>query len=305
MAKPTRTTGRRPGPGKPGPGKPGLEPGDDVAMSFDALEAAAFDIAEPGGWPDDSGGPLPREPEGEEAKMRALIVAELRKRWPDARIVHELPLFAMRGGQKRRIDLAAITPTEIIAVEIKSGGDTLDRLEAQVRAFVPVASRVIVALAPVWNTPRPGQSPQQRAQTDGMLILHRIDEPSVEPWIVDAAAGTVTLDRGGWRPSSPWLSRMIAMLDLDELAEIARRHRLPCGRESTREDLLRDCVDHLSGREIVRATCAALRARERWVKYGASDRPIPLPEFIAGQPPRGGDATRWERPRSWWRRLIP
>ena len=53
--------------------------------------------------------------------MRALIVPELRKRWPAARIVHELPL----RYSTRRIDLAAITETEIISVEIKSSKGTI------------------------------------------------------------------------------------------------------------------------------------------------------------------------------------
>lgn len=279
------------------------EPGDDVALSFDRIsEAAVFDLdfdapdrAGPATCPDDR---LPAQPEDEESRMRKLVVAELRKRWPDARIVHELPLFAAHLRQKRRIDLAAITPNEIIVAEIKSGGDTLDRLEAQIRAFLPVASRVIVALAPEWS----GTSPHRLAKANAHLILQRIDEPSVEPWIVDAAAGTVALGPGGWRPSRPWSARMIAMLDREELAEIARRHRLPCSRDSTQEDLLRDCIDHLTGREIVAATCAALRARDRWVKYGVSDRPIPLPDHVMDPGPRG-DVGR-DRTRAWWRRLA-
>jgi hypothetical protein len=87
----------------------------------------------------------------EELAMRALVVPKLRARWPEARIIHELPL----RYSKRRIDLAAVTPTEIIAVEIKSSRDVMDRLEAQIRAFLPVSQLVMVCLAPVWNEQLP------------------------------------------------------------------------------------------------------------------------------------------------------
>jgi hypothetical protein len=81
---------------------------------------------------------------GEELAMRALIVPELRKRYPSARIIHELPL----RYSSNRIDLAAVTETEIISVEIKSSRDSLDRLEGQLRAFQPISARIITALAP-------------------------------------------------------------------------------------------------------------------------------------------------------------
>ena len=94
-------------------------------------------------------GPVNRS--SEELAMRDLVVAELRRRWRSAQIIHELPL----RYSAKRIDLAAITDAEIISVEIKSSRDVVDRLEAQVRAFLPISTRVIVALAPKWNEKLP------------------------------------------------------------------------------------------------------------------------------------------------------
>jgi hypothetical protein len=78
--------------------------------------------------------------------MRDLIVPRLRAEYPGARIIHELPL----RYSERRIDLAAITESEIVSVEIKSSNDVSDRLESQMRAFQPISS-----LAPVWNVKLP------------------------------------------------------------------------------------------------------------------------------------------------------
>ena len=57
----------------------------------------------------------------EELAMRDLVVPELRRRWPTARIIHELPT----RYSSNRIDLAAVTESAIIGVEIKSSRDVI------------------------------------------------------------------------------------------------------------------------------------------------------------------------------------
>lgn len=83
----------------------------------------------------------------EEGQMRVIVEQHLRQRWPGARIIHEFPL----RYSSRSLDMAAILPSEIIAVEIKSSKDVIDRLENQLRAFAPICTRIMVALAPKWN----------------------------------------------------------------------------------------------------------------------------------------------------------
>ena len=83
--------------------------------------------------------------------MRAIMAQHLRDMYPSARIIHELPL----RYSSRRIDLAAVTRAGIVAVEIKSSRDTPERLEAQLRGFGPIVTKLIVALAPKWLAPPP------------------------------------------------------------------------------------------------------------------------------------------------------
>jgi hypothetical protein len=213
----------------------------------------------------------------EELEMRALIVPELRKRWPGARIVHELPL----RYSTNRIDLAAVTESEIISVEIKSSRDVMDRLEAQLRAFQPISARIIAALAPRWNEKLPmleraiefgGRSftPQY---TETQEIIR--DVGGVEIWTVDAVAGSIEVtDSGPYRARKPWLAQMLDMLHVSELVEVANRHRIAVAKRPVHLTLVTDLVDLLQGREVVAAACAALRARDAFDK--ASDPPIAL-----------------------------
>lgn len=217
----------------------------------------------------------------EEIKMRALIVPELRRLYPSARIIHELSL----RYSTNRIDLAAVTPDQIVSVEIKSSRDVTDRLEAQVRGFLPISSKVIVALAPKWNE---GLEPDRFERTDakGRRITHiasrytdtqalirRIGDPTIETWTVDAEAGLITVTApGGYRPQMPWLSRMLDLLHVSELVDIAGRHRCWQGKRPVHLDLVRACVEMMTGREIVAAVCGALRSRDAFAKE--SDPPV-------------------------------
>lgn len=211
----------------------------------------------------------------EELEMRALIVPELRKRWPGARIIHELPL----RYSSNRIDLAAVTETEIISVEIKSSRDVMDRLEAQLRAFQPISARIIAALAPRWNKKLPGVQFEHpsggigyREQfTPTQEIIRRIG--GVEVWTVDAAAGAITETDGDYyRTRKPWLAQMLDMLHVSELTAIADEYRIARAKRPVHLTLVSDLVDMLQGREVIKAVCAALRARDAFDKM--SDPPI-------------------------------
>jgi hypothetical protein len=210
----------------------------------------------------------------EERAMRDLIVPELRKRYPGARIIHELPL----RYSTNRIDLAAVTETEIISVEIKSSRDVMDRLEAQLRAFRPISARIIAALAPKWNeklpakeTKRDGYTSYALQYTETQEIIRKVG--GVEVWTVDAPAGSIAVtDSGPYRANRPWLAQMLDMLHVSELVEIANRHCIAMARRPVHFSLVTDLVDLLQGREVVQAVCAALRRREAFDK--ASDPPI-------------------------------
>lgn len=225
---------------------------------------------------------------GEELAMRALIVPELRKRWPSARIVHELPL----RYSTNRIDLAAITETEIIGVEIKSSKDVADRLEKQLRGFLPICRRVIVALAPKWNEKLPAiEKPVRRRgvsytsrvpqETAAQAAISRVGRYQIETWTVDADAGSIEITESGHDAAFPWTGRMLDVLHVAELCTIAERHRcLSIGKRPPRhQTLVRACHDLMTGREIIGAVCRALRARP--VFGAASDPPIVVDDKTA------------------------
>jgi len=217
----------------------------------------------------------------EELEMREIIVPELRRRYPSARIIHELPL----RYSTNRIDLAAVTENEIVSVEIKSSKDVMDRLEAQLRAFLPISSLVIVGLAPKWNEKlgaikvhRPGRNSmsaytahvQQRTETQE--IIRRVGH-TTETWTVDAEAKTFDVTDGGYVLNKwPWLSHMLHMLHVSELRFIADEHRIAVGKRPTHESILSQCVDLMNGREIRKAVCAALRRRNAFC--AGTDDPV-------------------------------
>ena len=216
--------------------------------------------------------------------MRNLVVERLRVRWPSARIIHELPLRYSRN----RLDLAAVTHDEIVGVEIKSSRDVSDRLEAQLRAFAPVCTRLIVALAPQWNeepkvelTPlvRRGKVVGQRwaeRRTEAQRIIAAIDMAEMETWTVCAETGRVETTMGGYshfRQQAIWPAKLLDMLHVAELAAIAVEHRI--GGNDTHERLRQICTEHLSTRKARRAACRALRARAAFA--AGTDPPIAPP----------------------------
>jgi hypothetical protein len=227
--------------------------------------------------------PRPVNRSGEELAMRAIVVAALRREYPDARIIHELPL----RYSTNRIDIAAVTHKEIISVEIKSSNDVIDRLERQVRTFAQISSRLIVALAPKWNVELPPKRVTRAGSYDASVsqytetqdLLRKIGEPHVETWTCDAATGLFERTNGGFSRFNPhpWSWRMLHLLHVAELWTVADRHKVPVfGRNPTHASYVESCSSYMSGRDVCRAVCRALRER---AAFGAmSDPPIAPPQ---------------------------
>jgi len=180
-----------------------------------------------GAWPGGAGRRgVTQNRSAEELAMRALCAERLRQRWPAARLIHELPL----RYSTRRIDLAAVTPDQIIAVEIKSSRDTLTRLEAQLRGFAPCCAQVWVALAPVWDAQlpmlkKPGPAPNSfyhvQQRTEAQRIIEAVSEnsPWITTWTCDAEAGAMERSGGvyGCENSHPWPWLLLDLLHVAEL----------------------------------------------------------------------------------------
>jgi hypothetical protein len=216
----------------------------------------------------------------EELAMRVLCAAELRRLWPSARIIHELPT----RYSENRIDLAAVTETDLVALEIKSSVDVADRLEAQIRAFLPIAHRIIVALAPRWNEQLPMRFETRKLSngqtytagspryTEAQAAIQRVGAAQVCIWTVDARAGTVKCGAPTFRRGQPWARRMLDILHRSELVSVAEAHRIGAGPRTPHFDLATSCAELMTGREVERAVCAALRARAAFARE--SDPPL-------------------------------
>lgn len=207
----------------------------------------------------------------EELEMRDLIVPKLRLAHPSARIIHELPL----RYSSNRIDLAAVTEDAIVAVEIKSSRDVMDRLESQIRAFQPVCSKVIVALAPKWNPKAEMVWEQRGARTVGVYRYSATQDlikaiGGVETWTVCAETKTVEATSGTWVGNkASWATAMLDMLWRDELEMIAVKHRVSIPKRASHIVIRDACEELMTGREVRRAVCHALRTRKAFDK--ASD----------------------------------
>lgn len=214
----------------------------------------------------------------EELAMRALIEPELRRLYPGARIVHEPSL----RYSESRLDMAAITARDIVGVEIKSSRDVIDRLERQLRSFAPICAKIILALAPCWNEQLPHRiEPMIRkgaeigrrhiAQyTPAQQIVEDIGG-AIEIWTVDAESGRVERTREVYSANdAPWLAKMLELLHVAELTQVAAAHRIPPAERHDR--LVRQCVELMTGSEILKAVCGALRARDAFA--AGSDAPI-------------------------------
>ena len=176
-----------------------------------------------------------------EGEIRSAVVERLRAIRPEARIMHEVNASSFGN----RIDVLAVDRAEIIAVEIKSERDKLDRLPAQLTAMKGCATHAIAAVHRKFvTTPKPRELPWDAwVFPEGEDFYSRWREPR---------AGIAT----------PLPAGALDMLWAEELREMCRRFGLPTSSRATMGQSLCTLRWNLSGRDLTLGICAALRARK-------------------------------------------
>lgn len=217
-----------------------------------------------------------------EVRIRDKVVALLRECLPDARIIHEFDLWGVR------MDLAAVTPEEIVLVEIKSERDKLDRLANQVRFAAGLGGEVWVCYHEKWIEPI-----RLRCQSHDMSVKIPIkgmrgaynhpENPLYIPalsrceHLTETPDGPLKPDRFTRDPRdrryrSPKYDnrRLLSLIHKPEVLALAKPHGGKSRMNSS--DLIELCHEHLTGAEIRRGVLAHIRAHP----FFWADPPVPL-----------------------------
>lgn len=193
-----------------------------------------------------------------EAEIRDAVVARVRQHRPDARIIHEIN--ACDFGN--RIDVLAVDRAEIIAIEVKSAKDKLDRLPAQIKAMNGAAHHVIAALHEKFLVPArwahrvPG-SVEPPSEAKGATVW-AFPEAGAE---VGRAYGCAAWEMPRLAINAALPQGALRILWRDELYALCGQLRIDVGRRATMPEMSKALRWHCTGAELTRGICAALRAR--------------------------------------------
>lgn len=208
-----------------------------------------------------------------ELALREALELFCRKRWPEARIVHEIVM----GEGKTRADVAAIDLAHIVAFEVKGSWDDTTRLLHQVGMFK-------LCVPEVWMVV-PGEH-----EADAKLIRHLMPcigllaAPDMNRDFVRAynpgRDGPIRLEvRAEPEPRPPVPEMTAKLLWAQELRICCEEAGLNPGSKATRPWMVNRLLANLSADELMAATCARLRARDALWR---ADDPI-------------GDAQPWQK----------
>lgn len=193
-----------------------------------------------------------------ETEVRDAAVAFFHAETPGARVIHELNV----GGC--RADLAVVEPSRLILVEIKSSRDTLGRLARQVKHFTAAAHATIVIADAKWWTTMPGGDGKTYLNPVAALRDGASYHPARDLWHYPR----VKQEYGAyeWRLPKPSLRQphaqmLLEILWKEELLHAARDAGVSTKTRWPMADIIDAMVWNMTGEQIARAACAALRRR--------------------------------------------
>lgn len=211
-----------------------------------------------------------------EGEVRDAVVARLRECRPNARIIHEINCS---NNGPNRIDLIAVDRAEIIAVEVKSAKDKLDRLDAQVESMRKMAHHAIAAVHEKFLVEHRTNAAAAHYERDGEFYLKTLPEglhlhsSHCKAWVFPEIRRAIrSVAEGGLDPLASWRfperkldeplpAGALDILWRDELYEFCGALRVPA---SSRADMgaMRSALRwSCTGKELTRGICAMLRAR--------------------------------------------
>lgn len=204
-----------------------------------------------------------------EAEVRDAVVAHLRQHRPDARIMHEVNASSFGN----RIDVLAVDRSEIIAVEVKSAKDKLDRLPDQLKAMRGVAHHSIAALHEKFLVPTKCGAHAAHFEKGGEHFYGAVPHfvGWRQAWIYPVRGRAMVSswhdDLLNWHMPEPALQKplpagAIDMLWAAELRDMCARFSVSTSPRATMEHRVNALRWQLSGRDLTIGICAALRSRK-------------------------------------------
>jgi hypothetical protein len=193
-----------------------------------------------------------------EGEVREAVVAHLRTIRPKARIIHEINCSTYGPN---RIDVLAVSPAEILAVEIKSKKDKLDRLPAQIASMKACSHHVFAALHEKFLRPLGrvehdyGVTAPEEASGAIVWVFPRADRKGH----VECKAEWIERDRWA-KPKACLPPGAINLLWREELVAICAGLGVRTSK-LTMEEAVDIITWRMTGEQVTRAICSHLRAR--------------------------------------------
>jgi hypothetical protein len=205
-----------------------------------------------------------------EGEIREAVVARIRRSRPNARIIHEINVSTYGPN---RIDLIAVDKAEIIAAEVKSSKDKLDRLPAQIASMKGVAHHVVAAIHEKFLVEQVTNQWAAHEERDGQFFMRTVPDGidhRAEIWVYPErrralpSANHDSIER--WRfPHeaifAPLPADAIEILWREELLALCSSLRVSATRRTNMTDMIAALRWHCTGKELTLGICRMLRAR--------------------------------------------
>lgn len=188
-----------------------------------------------------------------ELALRNSLEAFCRKRWPNARICHEM----MMGERRVRADVVAIDPAYIAAFEVKGEYDDTTRLLHQVGMYQ-------LCVPEVWMV-----VPIGRHAEDARILRHLLPSVGLLVGAGTSAKNHYEFDGKDFdlvveaepAPRPVHAEMMLEMLWAPELRGCCDRLRIVLSKKPTRPEMIRKLLE-LPVKTLQREVCIELRGRD-------------------------------------------